>query len=625
MDREVIRQGHIDRFLKGKDVWNAWAEEMLRDREKLEKAGKWAFSELWEEEIQAGLSLSGNPETQIWLERALVDFSSIHFFAEQSINNKVKGGEYKDQNPESPVKQISVPGYLIDFESFIFPGTTWFDKTKFTGDALFKGAKFNVDARFSRAEFTDDAWFDEAAFTGTAWFIDATFTGGAFFSGATFAGPAMFSKAKFTGEAKFYKAKFINFAWFDWAKFTDIVRCEEAEFTGEARFDGVEFTSSAWFYGTKFTDDALFSTANFTGETLFDGAKFAGKARFIGAKFTGEATFRRATFIGTASFNQTDFNSFTTFINSRFYQHADFEAINVERGFTLANVQFTSQVPSFIQAHFKEAPRLDNIAVITPPKKFILRRVLFLAWNIKKRPRWHFKSRLQEKILVDWIIRRLKAKWHRMLNSRRDKDEEARYRALKRLAVQAHDHDNEQIFFAGELRARRHVSDRLINFPVGTVRYLGGALYELTSDFGRSIWRPAFLWGVVFFLFTHLYLCQATAIPKGECINTAKLSPIFAAYIIAAKNSLQILALDGTDQVKRAYTCLYGASDIYKKVAVEPKTDRTKNGYKNIQLSNNLAPEVPWKVSALGILHSILSLGLIFLFFLALRNQFKIK
>ncbi len=536
---EQIRDGHIERFKQGVEVWNAWAEETLREKEKLEKAGKWNVREDFDKQGHYR-ELSSTPETQNWLDRAFVNFSALHFASE----SEVQGGEIEPAPPHD-VKSISVTTEVIDFSYFKFPGDAWFNSATFTGDA-----------QFDNATFTGDAWFDSVTFTGVALFDSATFTGDARFNSATFTGNALFDSATFTGDAQF----------------------DNATFTGNARFNSATFTGDAWFNNATFTGNVQFDNATFTGDAWFDSATFTGVALFDSATFTGDAWFNNATFTGNANFCQADFESLATFSNSSFLAKAEFEAIKAERGFTLADATFTSQVPNFIQANFEEAPRLDDVEV---PKFRLFRPG--------------------------------------------DREIEAKFRALKRLAIQAHDHDKELEFFAGEIRARRHASDKLLNFPAGTIRYLAGALYGLISDFGRSIWRPFILFAVVFYAFAQLYIHQATALTDGKCANSDKMTASYAAYTIAAKNSLLFLGTDRTDKIKRAYTCLYGAAPIYEM----PNTtgnNRIKTGYKNITpTSRHMAPHVPWAVSALGTAHSIFSLILIFLLLLAIRNQFKIK
>ena len=214
-------------------------------------------------------------------------------------------------------------------------------------------------------------------------------------------------------------------------------------------------------------------------------------------------------------------------------------------------------------------------------------------------------------------------------NHRRDKDEESYYRALKRLAIQAHDHDNEMKFFAGEIRARRYLED----FPWpwqkslgSSFRYWTGLGYDLISDFGRSLWRPLLLWALLFCLFSSLYLSKATDLAGDTCKNSNDMTPRYAANAIAAKNSLLFLGADRADKIKRAYACLYGAAPLYNKASDGHPDPRQKMGYDKLpNAQKHLAPNVPAAVSILGILHSILSLSLIFLLLLAIRNQFKIK
>ena len=70
-----------------------------------------------------------------------------------------------------------------------------------------------------------------------------------------------------------------------------------------------------------------------------------------------------------------------------------------------------------------------------------------------------------------------------------DRDLSARWRALKRLAVQGHDHMHELEFFQNELKTRRWSTDR----PWHAVFWFG-LFYGWLSDFGRSIVRPLFWW-----------------------------------------------------------------------------------------------------------------------------------
>ncbi len=146
---------------------------------------------------------------------------------------------------------------------------------------------------------------------------------------------------------------------------------------------------------------------------------------------------------------------------------SDFSAIRGERAFSMAGALFAS-VPDFIQAHFNEAPRLDNVKVAPSSKS---------------------------ELLTDRT------------------GQLTRWRALKRLAIQAHDIDRELDFNAQEIRSARIGSAWPIPVKISdsgewleASRSLASFLYGLVSDYGRSPTRPALFWlagivaGAVFYI-----------------------------------------------------------------------------------------------------------------------------
>ncbi len=118
-------------------------------------------------------------------------------------------------------------------------------------------------------------------------------------------------------------------------------------------------------------------------------------------------------------------------------------AANVQSEFDMAEATFAS-IPDFTQAHFVEAPRLDNIKV---------------AVGSGHKPQEH---------------------------------DAAHYRTLRRIATQGHDHEQEINFFASEIIARRGYEDKKWR-----TRWWFGVLYEAFGDFGRSIWRPLIGLGIL--------------------------------------------------------------------------------------------------------------------------------
>ena len=174
---------------------------------------------------------------------------------------------------------------------------------------------------------------------------------------------------------------------------------------------------------------------------------------------------------GTADFGLATFERVVQFDGAVFEGKADFNAVWGKRTFSMAGARFEG-VPDFIQAHFEEAPRLDNVRV----------------------------------------------KGRRIAAEDNRRDMPARWRALKRLAIEACDQDREHAFFAGEVRAARLAGDWPLPFVppkweglprwlgwinrvpfvfwrpeawAGFFRFWAGWAYEIFSDFGRSLPAPA--------------------------------------------------------------------------------------------------------------------------------------
>ena len=457
----------------------------------------------------------------------------------------------------------------------------------FPGDAWFGGATFSGDARFDEATFSGDAWFDKATFSGLAWFDKATFSG-----------LAWFDKATFSGDARFDEATFSGLAWFT-----------EATFSGDA-----------WFGGARFSGTARFGGATFSGLAWFDKATFSGTARFDEATFAGAARFDKATFSGDAGFAQAHFEGFTSFDAARFERSALFTAMQGDSFFSLSGADF-DVVPDFEQAHFAEAPRLDISH--------------FRRGHVEPRRFWWSRKReVKEKS-----------------NTLSGVEETARWRALKRLAAQGHDHEREQLFFARELKSLRGSTD----FPFGRNlgRYWFGRAYEAFSDFGRSMLRPLVWWIAATGLFALLYLSQHFlfapppqpetfagrlghawhATLKGVGVWPFWLSypaldrfakgppvtclaggadgstPVSAALAVSLRKGLLFAGFGDSDRASQDYACLYG---LDRKLMAEVKDQQ-------------LVRLVPDAVAYLGLVQTLFSAVLLFLLLLALRNQFRIR
>lgn len=335
-------------------------------------------------------------------------------------------------------------------------------------------------------------------------------------------------------------------------------------FPGQANFNKTVFRKEARFGGGTFKQNAEFSQTIFSGDVWFHGRTFNGHARFEACRFGGYTSFREAVFL----------------------QHVNLTAAKVEGPFSLEEARF-DEVPDFTQAHFAEAPRLDNVRV------------------------------------------------HR---GKGDADLSARYRALKRLAIDAHDHAREQEYFAGELKALRGHPDRCWPNPLnwfrrdeggrrkrawpGGARYWFGLLYQVFSDFGRSIGLPLIWLAATAFISAWAYLglhfariagdgrayglssiewigCWivsfvAASPPPLSCVHGSFGEPWSAARLLSLAKTLPYAGAVPAEKLTEVFSCLYGKS-------------------------------IPSCVVVIGIVQLLLSLLLLFLFLLAVRNHFRIR
>jgi hypothetical protein len=277
-------------------------------------------------------------------------------------------------------------------------------------------------------------------------------------------------------------------------------------FPGAALFREAMFGVTVWFEGAIFHGRASFNEASFAVEAWFERAEFSDVASFDEVEFASDGWFENVTFSGNASFLQANFKGYTTFSGATFAEGANFTAISGERAFQLGGARFLAGPPSFVQADFKKAPRLDDVHVPLP----------------------HYFAH-------------------------GNKESAARYRVLRQFADAGLDHERERTFFKGEVRSRRLVEDR----PIGPAFWLGLA-YDALSDFGTSIMRPMALWFVSAAGAVYFYLAMANAPSGGAAACTAQGgAPIIQALFLSVKNALVVLANYKDHRVTQAYHCLF--------------------------------------------------------------------
>ena len=297
----------------------------------------------------------------------------------------------------------------------------------------------------------------------------------------------------------------------------------------------------------------------------------------------------------------------TVFEAATFEGPANFKAAQVESAFSLAGTVF-HQVPDFNQTHCAEAPRFDDLHIrrgLVEPGSF---------WqSIVKAPKPFVTSN---------------------------------YRSLKRLAIQGHDHEKEQEFFASELRTRRGVNDFWWQ-----PRWWFGVFYELLSDYGRSLLRPFFIWTGMTLAFALFYLCEHISRAGDRVfalmarwifdvlqtgLQAIGASPDVVNYYASSSGiGLKCLAGDGADGAHPASAAL--ALSLRKGLLFPGLGDGTTTtqsyaclyGFNSAFLKDFKSPQlvlmIPDSVATAGMFQTLFSLVLIFLLLLALRNHFKLR
>ena len=386
------------------------------------------------------------------------------------------------------------------------------------------------------------------------------------FSLHVFKSDADFRNFQFPGEVSFQTAEFQRYAKFESAVFIYDANFRTVTFSKSCKFGNSTFTKMADFFGAEFSGDASFESAEFEGSASFQGAtffrrasfthtKFKNGASYIDAIFEGLTMFHDSEFEGAARFLQCSFKRGVSFIGSSFKKIAMFKAVSGKGLFSVSNVKFIS-LPDFTEAHFEEAPLFDDVEL---------------------KPECFEKSQAHETKL------NLPSHW----------------RALKRLAIQAHDHERELQFFKGEIIARRGTEDKLTH-----ARFWFGWLYQLLSDFGCSMGRPLFWLGISLVLFATIYAYQSPAdwnqllIEPISCIDGPGDSRMVALGV-SVTNAFPFATISSSDLLNQFYTCLYGIQES--------------------------GPVIPYVVTFASVIQFFVSAVLLFLFLLAVRNHFRIK
>jgi len=577
----MTRDETIALFLKGREAWNTWAQKMLSERSALEKAGLWAI-----EESESQKPKPHNDQTRNWMANAEADFSQCLFVAKGAQGDEAADKEDVTKQPAPTL--IEVDDSKIDFMGFLFPAIASFLHTTFLGNVGFTNALFSGNAVFDHTSFSGIASFINTKFLGAASFQDINFLNVTHFTGASFDENINFSRTSFSGNAYFQESKvdgelfcehlkFCGLAVFDGASFSGPVRFYFSEFQKTASFSNVNFSNLPKFVGAVFSDKAefgkaafgpgsSFANATFAGNVSFEEANFSGggSASFFYTSFEGDARFKGVTFIGGVSFVSASFTKLASFQTATFCSNALFDSVTFKHFADFTKVCFSKEA-NFTGMKAERAFDMTGAALTEVP--------VFNQADFKQAPD------------LDDVRFPLPNFW-RGGNRRLI----AQYRALRRMAVQGGDYEREQMAFKGEIRSKRGNEHQWHH-----AAFWFGLAYDALSDFGRSISRPLVVWFVSLFAFAAIYLQNAGVCSTRWFIPCKEGggSKLLKAITLSAANALPGIGSSRAEESKLFYACIPLPTPAWSSI---------------IQMGQTL-----W------------SAVLIFLFLLAVRNQFKIK
>lgn len=182
-----------------------------------------------------------------------------------------------------------------------------------------------------------------------------------------------------------------------------------------------------------------------------------------------------------------------------------------------------------------------------------------------------------------------------------------KYAALRALASKSGDQLSELDFYASEMRARRFWQDKPMGRGAG--RFWFGLLYDIASDFGRSIWRPLAIWWVALSVavtfnlisFSGTQNISLSQIPAAKCVDGPDVPVNEAIYLALAQGA--VFGVGNPERVKISQRCLFGV-------------ENSATGLSSV-------PKMPVSVAIASVVHSMISGVCLFLLGLAIRNNFR--
>lgn len=367
-------------------------------------------------------------------------------------------------------------------------------------------------------------------------------------------------------------------------------------FGDEATFVGAQFGSFAEFSGAQFGLQADFQGAQFGVATQFRGARFGNRAIFEGTQFGYKADFDGAEFSGLVSFEAMTSKE----VEGVWRNHCADGAVKerIEQAELLGLSSDTFKAISFRGAHFDGDVIFRNRAFIgstsfdASPAAFLViapegsriveaRRTRFMGV-----PNFHGCTLHQDTVFEEESFE----------NVPRTKEAAHAFRTLKLAMSKEQATREEQMFFRLEMDAERAYGPC---WKKGLI-----SIYNCVSRYGFSLYRPIVVWSAAVLICGLVHACLADLSLLRERGDNPHWSSLLQ-YV-----SINALPFPGSDLVQESVRC-----DLFPKRTACPNSPDPR------------PPDSEHRSAAVLVegIHKTLSVIMLFLIGLALRNLFKMK
>lgn len=411
--------------------------------------------------------------------------------------------------------------------------------------------------------------------------FDAVFKGAALFSAIILSSGSgnAFSEAIFEEEVCFLDIRFVVAANFDKALFHKNAYFSKPIFEKSVSFFDLKFKEKVKFQSAHFQESVLFEIFEKSDEMIFSGGEFLKDVRFHGSNKDGcsisatQASFKDKTWF-SGSFRRIDLRS------SEFDKETYFEESFRKKYYDSLGSSEAEEAKKSGMAIFPESINEVSFA------RTIFRSIVFFSISFIKLPDFS-RAVFQEVPKIDEEL------LPKLENKKEIKTgDENKFRFLKDYFLKQNNHQKEMKYFELEMIAKEKGS-----YGFKKVLYF---LYSTIGSYGNSMAKPFYFLILSGIIFSFNFVSSIKFFSLSACFS----SRIDAVNALIVRNSEMI------DQIGTALTISFTRT-IFPLVGLDYLTSSKSNFYVSHPF--------------LLVVQSIISLVLLFLVGLGIKNEFKIK